>query len=188
MSQNTEELWQACTEAGEPITESGLPRSQAAAGALHMAAHVWIWDTSAGSLRILVQKRADDKPTWPGCYDISAAGHVDFTESPLQAAIRESQEELGLRINSKDLRLMFVHRTYMVAETSGIIENELQWVYGYKIDSTPEFVFDHEVASAKWLTMDEFTNLIAPGATTDKFVPHGNEYYAELLKEIRRLR
>lgn len=41
-----------------------------------------------------------------GCYDASASGHVEPNENIIQAAIRESKEEIGVKIAEKDLKLM----------------------------------------------------------------------------------
>src|ERR1017187_5337048 len=95
-SNGSEELWQAYNEQGEPITGKGLTKAQSRTGVLHAASHVWIWRGAGADTEVLIQLRAKDKMTWPGLYDISAAGHIDFTETPLQAAIRETKEEIGI--------------------------------------------------------------------------------------------
>lgn len=188
MSQKTEELWQEVTEAGEPIPDKGLSRPEAAAGALHMAAHVWIWKKNGKSVEILVQKRASDKPTWPGYFDISAAGHVDFGETPVVSAIRETREEIGLEVSKDQLRLLFVYRQNLVAVPSGIIENELQWVYGIELSADVTLAFeDGEVESAVWLSIEAFRDMISGKNASEKIVPHGDIYFDGLLKEIRRL-
>ncbi len=45
---------------------------------------------------ILIQKRQADKELYPGCWDSSAAGHVDSGEDYEMAAERELYEELGV--------------------------------------------------------------------------------------------
>ncbi len=54
--------------------------------------HIWIVNASKG---ILIQKRADNKESHPGLWDISAAGHIPSGESALSAAVRECEEEVG---------------------------------------------------------------------------------------------
>lgn len=43
------------------------------------------------------------KDSFPGCYDISSAGHVASGEDFETAAVREIQEELGIRIQKEEL-------------------------------------------------------------------------------------
>ncbi len=181
-----EELFQAYNPQGEPA--GSLPKSQGKAGVLHGAAHVWIWRVANGTIEILLQKRVGDKMTWPNFWDISAAGHIDFGEAPLAAAIRETQEEIGLEIAAPDLSLLFVHRTYMIPPNSPIIENGFQWVYGYNPQTTFELTYaDGEVSSTMWLPLKDFQKLIVDKMTGQKIVPHGEAYFCSLIEELTRL-
>ena len=65
------------------IHDQGLP---------HRDVHVWI----TNGQDLLQQRRRMDKSIMPGEWDISVGGHVAADESYLGAAIRETQEELGL--------------------------------------------------------------------------------------------
>ena len=38
--------------------------------------HVWLVRRKNGVLEVLLQKRSDEKDSFPGCYDISSAGHI----------------------------------------------------------------------------------------------------------------
>jgi isopentenyl-diphosphate Delta-isomerase len=182
--QNTEELWQAYNAQGEAT--GPLTKAAARSGLLHAASHVWIWRSAQGSqdgIEILLQKRGQ-KPTWPGFLDISAAGHIDFGETPLVAAIREIQEEIGLSIDANELQLQFVHRAYMTAG-NGVIENEFQWVYLYNLSAQADLTYaDGEVASTRWLSVDDFKTLIRGDLASDNIVPHGEVYFASLLASL----
>ncbi|MBF0481931.1 MAG: NUDIX domain-containing protein [Desulfovibrionaceae bacterium] len=46
--------------------------------------------------RLYLQRRAKSKSAYPGCFDLSATGHVQAFESREDAGIRELSEELGL--------------------------------------------------------------------------------------------
>jgi 16S rRNA (adenine1518-N6/adenine1519-N6)-dimethyltransferase len=59
----------------------------------HRAVHVFIFNHSG---ELFLQKRSHRKDTFPGCWDSSAAGHVDAGEDYFACAKRELREELGL--------------------------------------------------------------------------------------------
>lgn len=49
-----------------------------------------------GTLQLLLQLRAADKDTYPGRWDVSAAGHIAAGDGSADTAGRELAEELGL--------------------------------------------------------------------------------------------
>src|SRR6267378_4049705 len=75
-------------------------------GLLHRIVRIMVEDEQG---RILLQKRSMDVDTFPGCWDHSAAGHVDAGEDYEEAAKRELQEELG--ISNATLYKVAVYRT-----------------------------------------------------------------------------
>ena len=54
--------------------------------------------------KIFLQRRSNAKQLFPGRWDLSATGHVQAGESREEAAIRELEEELGLRVERLTLR------------------------------------------------------------------------------------
>ncbi len=65
----------ACSgrERVHPRVSAQLPSRLRRAGDWHRAAHVWVFCPSTREL--LLQQRALGKDSWPGLWDISAAGH-----------------------------------------------------------------------------------------------------------------
>lgn len=89
------EMLDIVDEDGEPTGETierTLAHSQ---GIRHRTAHVWLLRRRAGRVEILLQKRSQGKDSFPGCYDISSAGHIPAGEDYLSSAVRELKEELG---------------------------------------------------------------------------------------------
>ena len=72
-------------------------------GICHRTSHVWIIRMHNGKLQVLLQKRSMDKDSFPGCYDISSAGHIPAGDEFLESALRELKEELGVDAKSEDL-------------------------------------------------------------------------------------
>ena len=73
-------------------------------GLWHKTVHVWIRNRNG---EILLQKRSMSKEVFPGCWDVSCAGHVDSGESAVEAAIRELHEELGISAAQNELLYLF---------------------------------------------------------------------------------
>lgn len=177
-----DELWQIYDEQGHALVDKGAKKDDVFGnGILHGASHVWIWRKDKDTLEILLQKRAANKRTWPNRYDISAAGHIDLGETPLDAALREMKEEINLEVNPQRLKLFGVHRAYLKAN-DGTIENEFQWLYSLKITSDRTFDLQaSEVESIVWMPIDKFRDNCAD----DQYVPHGKLYYDTVVSAIR---
>ncbi|MCD7838085.1 MAG: NUDIX domain-containing protein [Clostridiales bacterium] len=84
---------------------------------------------------VLLQKRADTKESYPGLFDASAAGHVSAGESCVQAALRETREELGVTLSEEQLRLLGVRRLCILDESRGFRSNEFNSIYLARVDA-----------------------------------------------------
>ncbi len=83
---------------GEVLTNSEIH----ARNLWHGVAHVWIYNRKG---QILLQQRHKDVKWAAGCWDLTAGGHISAGESPEQAAIRETKEELVFDVNQTELML-----------------------------------------------------------------------------------
>lgn len=73
-------------------------------GDIHGTSHVWLVRKNKKSgYDVLLQKRSDDKDSFPGCYDISSAGHLPAGADYRESAVRELEEELGIAVSPEDL-------------------------------------------------------------------------------------
>lgn len=71
-------------------------------GYWHRTFHCWLARRTADSHLVLFQRRQLWKDTNPGCYDITAAGHLLAGEG-MQEAVRELEEELGVSASFEEL-------------------------------------------------------------------------------------
>lgn len=92
-------------EKGNPTGEIIDREIAHAQGIRHRTAHVWLFRKREAGWQILLQKRAANKDSHPGCYDISSAGHIPAGDSYTVSAIRELKEELG--VSAKEEELVF---------------------------------------------------------------------------------
>lgn len=102
MAQNMEML-DIVDENGMPTGEVVSRKKAHAEGIRHRTAHVWLVRSRDGKIQILLQKRCQQKDSWPGCYDISSAGHIPAGVDFIPSALRELKEELGVEAAPEEL-------------------------------------------------------------------------------------
>lgn len=144
-------------------------------GLLHRIVRIMVEDEQG---RILLQKRSMEVDTFPGCWDHSAAGHVDVGEDYEEAAKRELQEELG--ISNATLHKVAVYRTNNTFKGRKL--NRFNALYKATIDSATALdLQESEVSDAKWFTLHEVKKLIAeqPNGVTDGLTQVVTDYYAK---------
>ena len=126
---------------------------------------VWIWIKNDKG-QILVQKRALTKKKSPGKWDMPSAGHVDAGETLLQACVRETYEELGIKARQKDFIFLKewlnqkgweFAEIYLLKTNKAVSEMKLQ---------------KEEVECVNWLDYDEFVKLLY----SPEFCNHAKEY------------
>ena len=72
-------------------------------GDIHGTSHVWLVRKNKKSgYDVLLQKRSDNKDSFPGCYDISSAGHLPAGADYRESAVRELEEELGIAVSPEE--------------------------------------------------------------------------------------
>lgn len=134
--------------------------------------------TDNGAISVLLQKRSLTKPNKPGWFHISAGGHINVGETPVQAAVRETQEEMGLAINAE--KLHFVQTVRIIEKDPRDIVN----VFLYQLNGNEIFTFiDGEADSYEWRTLDNFKE-ITRNAITHKLVPQGRLYFDTLIAAL----
>lgn len=69
-------------------------------GLLHRSVHILIFNSKG---ELFLQKRSMAKDENPGYWDTSAAGHVDAGEGYDNCAHRELAEELGIKVDLKEI-------------------------------------------------------------------------------------
>ena len=121
-------------------------------GDLHGASHVFLARLRGERAELLLQKRSAQKDSFPGLYDISAAGHLDPGEDFAAAARRELAEELG--VTGEEPEFLFAQRNEYHGAFHGkpFHDNEIAWVYLLVLDR-PEEAFTPEaceVESVHW--------------------------------------
>jgi len=165
------------TKTGQKKSKSEIHRK----GLFHSTVHVWIF-TEEGN--ILIQKRSKKKELNPGVWDVSVAGHVKLNENIKKAAKRETLEETGININTKDLLKIGVYRSINIHPTA--IDKEFFHTYILKIDKNSinlDFK-NNEVDDLKFISIEEMESLIKE-ENNKIFIGKNRKYYSDVLKSIK---
>ncbi|MGI6108022.1 MAG: NUDIX domain-containing protein [Lachnospiraceae bacterium] len=171
------ELLDIRNEDGSP---TGLTRERACAheeGTLHGTSHVWIARRTAAGPELLLQKRSDSKDSFPGCYDISSAGHIPAGSDFVPSALRELHEELGIAARPEDLKEIGACRHRFDGSFRGrpFHDNEYSRVYLYlkPVDEKSLVLQSSEVDSVRWFPLDEVREAVR--THNPAFCVHGDE-------------
>jgi len=101
-----------------------------------------------------VPKRTAHKRLFPNGLDFSVGGHVESGEDYLTTVLRETEEEINLKLQPEDVTLIDVQR---------IDENRyFNALYILRTNKTPDFNPD-DFVSAEWLTPQALLKMIEQG-------------------------
>ncbi len=128
-------------------------------GDWHGSVHIWVIQKG----NVLLQKRSASKDSFPLCYDIACTGHIDAGEEPLEAALRELKEELGLTVCSSDLCPLFSQK---LSDLNGaFISNEINSVYLLRddLDATHLVFPTAEIVALQWEAMQNLYDHLRQG-------------------------
>ena len=109
--------------------------------------------------RYILQQRSLKARFFPGAWDVTGGG-VDTGETPLQAGIREAQEELGLIVRPEDMRE--IHRFRADWDNGGGL---IVSVFGCAVDLPEEGLKPNEweVNAVKLVSFEEYYGTVIPG-------------------------
>lgn len=171
-------------EHGNPTGRTAMKSEAHRQGWWHPTVHVWCYQPNG---KVLLQQRDPSKETFPGLWDVSVAGHMETGESPGNAAVREIEEEIGLRVEVKNLESIGVFPEEHL-HPQGMIDREFHHCYLLEItaplsDLKPQV---GEVAGLKWMPLIQFAEEAWGLARSARYVPHKSGYYAHILREIKK--
>lgn len=128
-------------------------------GLRHRTSHVWVLRRKNGSVQVLLQQRGFQKESFPGCYDISSAGHIPAGMDFMTSALRELYEELGLNALPDELIFCGQRKFYTEAEFHGKPFKDRQvsniYVLWRDIEAEDIRIQKEELESVLWMDYQE---------------------------------
>lgn len=186
-----------------------------AKGLWHRSFHCWLARKEGSRVLVRFQLRQSGKDTYPGYFDITAAGHLAAGETT-RDAVRELEEELGVRASFEELIPLGEARMEKRGEAGGVpfIDREVSEVYGLACDvplsrlrlQPEEVAAVFEADSAELLRLFEggVSSISAHGVelyeaengglslrsvtasvSAKRFVPRDASYYADVIRALR---
>jgi isopentenyldiphosphate isomerase len=169
---------------GEPTGQT-LPRRVVHTQSLwHGGVHVWVYNRNG---EILLQLRAPNKEIYPNTWDISAAGHASAGETPIQAAMREAHEELGLYLQPNELTFIGVTRTIRPIPNTGWTHRVFDRNYLVQKD-IPAASFQlqkEELTAVRWVSIAELSADLQDPIKMTQYSPRSFYLYDLAMTEIR---
>lgn len=131
-AQDPAELFDVVTCEGEPTGRTKARAEVHRDGDWHRALHVWVVGVGDEGPFLTFQRRSLAKDTWPGKLDATVGGHYRAGEG-LEQTLRETEEEIGLRVTLDDL--IYAGTRICVNDSEpGICDHELQDVFFFRDD------------------------------------------------------
>lgn len=136
-------------------------------GILHGTSQIYIYRIKNGNIQILLQRRSPDKDSYPGCLDISCAGHVPSGLTYEENALKELSEELGLTLDMSRLDFIGIFRTTKKTVFYGkpFHDEQLSAVYSSELDLEAEKISfqKEEISEVLWMDSDEILSRLEQG-------------------------
>lgn len=147
------ELWDLYTENRVKTGETHVRGNPLPKDRYHLVVNVWIKNSEG---KYLISKRSKTKLKNPLKFE-TVAGAVIKGENSLQAAIRETKEEVGIDLDTKTTKLVY---SDVRKNLNSILD-----VYLFEYDGTVDLknATTDEVESVGWMTIDEIYDLSKKG-------------------------
>lgn len=175
---------------GEPAGQTALKSEAHRRGLYHRCFHCWISDPEKELL--FVQRRAQQKGTWPGRLDTTAAGHLAAGESALDG-LRELEEELGLKPEPERLVRLGTrrveqeipagidrefHDVFLLLQSLSpdrikLQREEVEALLGLRLSDVERLYAGEAVGAEEWSADGE---IVGAEARLEEFVPNEDRY------------
>ena len=178
------------------VDETGRPTGRVVSreeahllGLCHRTSHIWVLRWKNVRWQVLLQKRSEEKDSFPGCWDCSSAGHIPAGSDFVPSALRELQEELGVTASTKDLLFCGRRHSRYAGRFHGkaFLDDEVTNVYALFLDRAAEdFVIQkEELSCVRWFDLEDTLRAIPAGSIPHCVYPQELKLVQETIEKIR---
>ena len=128
---------------------------------------------------ILLQKRSWKRKYYPGKWAL-CAGHVVGKEKEYKTAIRELDEEMGLKVEKKDLEFIGIHKK------NDPTNKKFSYIYLVRTNKKiEEYVLQkEELSDVKYVPLNKLIRLTKANDKSLAF--HGDKFHIDLFTNIKK--
>lgn len=152
------EIWDLYTERRELTGKEHVRGEEIPQGFYHLVVHVWIRNRKG---EYLISQRSKDRPAFPLMWEC-VGGSALKGEDSLSAALRETEEEVGVKLSPNNGKILFsmVGRVVNDVKFSDIVD---VWLFDYDGPVDLKRATTREVAQTLWMKKSEIFELFEKG-------------------------
>lgn len=165
------EIWDLYNEKRQRTGLEHIRGEEIPEGYYHLVVHVWIRNRKG---EYLISRRSADRPAYPLLWEC-VGGSALKGEDSLAAALRETEEEVGIKLAPQNGRMIdsVLGRVINGVKYSDIVDI---WLFAYDGEVDLRAATTREVAGTRWMRKEEIKELFDKGEMVETL-----GYYQELL-------
>ncbi len=169
------EIWDLYNKNRELTGETMTRGERVPENRYHLVVHIWIHD---GNGRYLISQRSKSRSKNPLLWEC-AGGSVLAGEDSITAALRETEEEIGVKLGPAEGKILFSKPRDVIngVEFRDIVD---VWLFRYEGDADLKNATTDEVEQVRWMTLEEIQELWDKGL----FVPTLQYFFTEVNGQI----
>ena len=136
-------------------------------GDMHRVSHVWVINSKK---ELLCHKRADCKNIFPGKWDVIVGGHLEAGEGYEDAALREVEEEIGIRFSEDDMIFLGKWKGEFRYNGSEIKEISKSFMIAYDGGIETMRMNIDEISELKFISIDELKTISKDPEKSKNFI------------------
>ncbi len=138
------ELLEVVNDQGEVVNQATREEIHKK-GLLHREVRIWVYNANG---EILFQRRGPHKDTFPNLLDTSVGGHVDLGMTYDDSALKELEEETGIKAKKENLVYWKMERRVGVDKVTGTTNNAIRKVFLYKLPPGQDLILEKGKATS----------------------------------------
>ncbi len=186
-TQHSTEMLDVVDEHDKPLGFTKLRTEVHRDGDWHREVHVWVYN---GKGELLFQLRGPNQESFPNCWDVSVGGHVSAGSEYADSALKELEEELGIKAHAKDLQIIkYWQHHELHDEGRKMVNRAHRMVYGYRYEGKVHDLVPEAgaIAGLKFLTYHEMLLLPEHFGEGIAIIPGSKTYFTLAFEKVRDL-